>query len=1051
MKILIIQLSDIHMKLDNNKIMTRKDKIVEAIRNEVLNIDEAFILINGDLAYSGTEEEYEQVMKLLDYILENIKKYAGKKLNCIFVPGNHDCYHMKETRNLRERIINSILKDPDVDEEIINQCCDVQSSYFEFEKFYMDKNYIYNDNLLKIVKYKVGDYTIIFNCYNTSWLSKLHEEPSKLYFPISRYNDILTKHKADAMISIFHHPFNWQEPDIARSFGKCIELSSDIVLTGHEHQPSQKRTDDLFGNYTEYIEAGVLQDTDNDENSSFNLILLDLDKQNQKIKNYKWLGDHYKPENDTGWVTYEGLSKLHKKSFVVNEVFMQFIDDIGATYMHPRKQNLNLEDIFIYPDIVKFGDYDKEHNIDSSSKKIVSQRISSSELRNLENGDNCILIIGEESIGKTALCRMLYKNYYMDTYIPIYIDGTEINDSDIDKFNKLVNRLFVYQYSKESLDVFIQASNDKKVLIIDNFDKIKLNIKFTSELIKRICKVYKNIIISGNDIVQIKEMLDKSDSIIFENFKKYQLLEFGHLLRSRLIDKWNLLGANKCISEAELIRSNDKAQKIVNTIIGKNYVPSYPIFLLTILQTIEMGNPHDLRESSYGYYYQFLITQSLSRINIKNDEIDAYNNFIVRLAYLFFEKDIQEISREDFIEFHNWFCYEEYRVSKSFQDFINFDTLINNLSNVNILECEYNTYKFKYKYVYYYSVAKYLSDNITREDIRNIIKSMCKNLYIQQNANIFMFLIHHSKDPFILNEILSNSKLIFNDIEPIKFDKDIGVINSLLDEVPKLVLEEQDVREYREKKLYIKDNIELLENNTINYEETQESLDEVATAEENIKQLDTIDELNLAFKTMEIIGQVLKNYWGSLNGNTRLHLGEEIYSLGLRSLNSFLSVLVESNDFIVNTIKGLIRDEEINEDVEIEKISKKILFNLVIELSYIFIKKIASVIGYEKLSETFKDIVNLNDTIAVNTIDISIKLDFFKSFPYDDIKKLLKRVDNNFLPKVLLEKMVINYLYMFETTYKDKSRICELINIPIRSQLVIDKTSTQKKVINKLF
>jgi len=99
-----------------------------------------------------------------------------------------------------------------------------------------------------------------------------------------------------------------------------------------------------------------------------------------------------------------------------------------------------------------------------------------------------------------------------------------------------------------------------------------------------------------------------------------------------LIDKWNTLGQEDEIDDKRLLRMRDNSEKIVDTIIGKNYVPSYPLFLLTILQSIEIGRPHDLEYSTYGYYYQFLITQSLSKIPLKHDEYDPYFNYLSELA-----------------------------------------------------------------------------------------------------------------------------------------------------------------------------------------------------------------------------------------------------------------------------------------------------------------------------------------------------------------------------------------------------------------------------------
>ena len=1054
MKVMILQVGDIHLLEDKNSIVQRMSKIYEAVRNIALEVEQIFLVVNGDIAFSATEKQYEKAMILLDYLIQNLKEYTSKSVSCVIVPGNHDCYHKEETVKLRERLLKSIYENPDVDNAIIEQCCEVQKNYFIFEEMYQDGEIIFSDKLLKIKEFKIAGFNIIFNCYNTSWLSKKYEQPGCLYYPIEKYINTLKENKADTVISIFHHPYNWHNPESGRNFNKYIELNSDLVLTGHEHEASKKIHDDLSGNITEYIECGILQDTEDYENSSFNIIILDLEKHNQKIINFKWDEKFYNTNSDTEWITYKRAAKLHKNIFEINDSFRDVISDPGATYLHPRKQKLTLEDIYIYPDLIKIGEWGDEDTSEKFNKKLINKRISAEILNTLSPSNNYILLLGDEETGKTALCKMLLKNYCKLTYVPIYIDGSSIKDSDIDKFQKLVKQSFSDQYSSDTLEQFNQLEKNKKILIIDNYDNVRLNPKFLANLTNDICNIYDNVIITGNELLQIEEILSRKHTItLFKNFKKYQIREFGHLLRDKLISKWNTLGTDKYTLDSELIRVNDASQKIVNSIIGKNYVPSYPIFILTILQTTEMGNPHDLKDSSYGYYYQFLITQALSKINMKNDEIDAYYNYIILLANSFYEKGIQEISRDEFIDFHKWFCYDEFKVSSSFVNFINFDILVNNLLKVSILEQNNDTYKFKYRYVFYFSVAKYLSDNLSSEDIKAKIRIMCKNLHVQENANIFMFIIHHSKDSFIINEILLNAKAIFSEVEPIEFEKDITAFNNLLDEVPKLILEDKSVKEFREQQLAKKDECEDSNSTSdeIDFNITSKQNDfgiaksEVAVAKENIAELDTFSRINIAFKMMQLIGQILKNYWGSLNAKTRMQLGEATYLTGLRALNSFFIALSENNEYIVDTIQEFIKKEGVEEDNEVEKIAKNILFRFSSELSYGFIKKISGVIGYEKLSETFKDILVDNNTVAVNIVDTSIKLDFYREFPYDEMRELLKRVDKNILPRVLLKSLVVNYLYMFETSYKDKARICDLVDISIKSQIIIDKTSSNKK------
>ena len=111
----------------------------------------------------------------------------------------------------------------------------------------------------------------------------------------------------------------------------------------------------------------------------------------------------------------------------------------------------------------------------------------------------------------------------------------------------------------------------------------------------------------------------------------------------------------------------------------------------------------------------------------------------------------------------------------------------------------------------------------------------------------------------------------------------------------------------------------------------------------------------------------------------------------------------------------------------------------------LFIKKISGSIGSENLSPTFEAIREKNGETSVQLVDMSIKLDFFRDFPYADIKKLKSKLSGNILPDILLKRMTINYLYMFPTTYKEKQKICSTLGISMGTQRAIDISSTQKK------
>jgi hypothetical protein len=268
-------------------------------------------------------------------------------------------------------------------------------------------------------------------------------------------------------------------------------------------------------------------------------------------------------------------------------------------------------------------------------------------------------------------------------------------------------------------------------------------------------------------------------------------------------------------------------------------------------------------------------------------------------------------------------------------------------------------------------------------------------------------------------------------------------MNQLLGEVPKLVLEKTDVKTYRENKLQLQDAKEF----SVKSDPDRTDL-EIPDISEPLKQLDLIAELNAAFKTMEILGQILKNYSGSLEGPLKLELAEESYMLGLRALDPFYQLLRDNKENLIKWIKYSIGEEKPGEKEFTEAECRVILFALIGGLTYAFIKAVSSSVGSEHLSPTFKEILDKHDITSVNLIDISIKLDYYRRFPYDDLKRVKERVAGNILPYALLREMVRDYLYMFTTDYKEKQRICQLVGIPVVEQLMIDKKSTEKKSLS---
>ncbi len=80
MKILLIQLSDIHFTEEENSILLKEEQLFEAVRNSTLEYEEIFLLVTGDSAFSGKTTEYEIADKFLTTLKNKLEKES--KLHC---------------------------------------------------------------------------------------------------------------------------------------------------------------------------------------------------------------------------------------------------------------------------------------------------------------------------------------------------------------------------------------------------------------------------------------------------------------------------------------------------------------------------------------------------------------------------------------------------------------------------------------------------------------------------------------------------------------------------------------------------------------------------------------------------------------------------------------------------------------------------------------------------------------------------------------------------------------------------------------------------------
>lgn len=427
MKILLVQLSDIHIRHSTDPVLGRVQRIVDAVKGIEPSINAAVCVLSGDVVYSGTNEQFELALSFVAELKTQMDAALPRTpLRFIAVPGNHDC-DFKDCMAVRESVLPDVLKKPELLSEASHAtiCLDPLKRFEEFIQALelLPEKTVGASNPLIIREHHLTheNATISFLCYNTAATSRLHEQPGSLVFP---NGEIPTQKNADTVVvSIYHHPSNWLEPVCAREFRSKIEAISDLILTGHEHTLDRRHVISPSAD-TSYIEAGALQDSENPETSEFNVILLDTVTKKRRILIYEWKEDQYLPQNCADpaqfhlWEEFQPNAYRTRENFPLTQEFSEKLDDPEITLTHRSRGQLKLSDVYVFPDLKRFN---------QPGEKGKKESVRGDEIVALTQQKPSLFIVGDDQTGKTALAKRLFVCLRQAGDVPVYIDAATRN------------------------------------------------------------------------------------------------------------------------------------------------------------------------------------------------------------------------------------------------------------------------------------------------------------------------------------------------------------------------------------------------------------------------------------------------------------------------------------------------------------------------------------------------------------------------------------------------------------------------------------------------
>jgi len=726
--------------------------------------------------------------------------------------------------------------------------------------------------------------------------------------------------------------------------------------------------------------------------------------------------------------------------------FQKEINQLGIGLIHPDKEKIEFDDIYTCPDL-------KPINIKSSKQRFTRYKNLNDIIERNAKSFN-IMLLGDDVSGKSSALKYLTKWLYYKGFIPIMIDGKDIkNNIRVDAIIKKVKKQFGKQYTSDvEFEIILEKDANKFVILIDDFHLCtKKKNKYWYYLLKNIQPKFGNLILTGATYTPLNTLLSDSEEPVnvFEEFDIYILQAFGPKLRYKIANKWSSLGIDfPDLEKNNILEKTDVYVSYIEQIIGKGYVPSYPLYILTLLQASNSQRLQNPQYSIHGFYYELLINTSLSKAVNDSDDIGVFNNLLSHIAYYFFLNRKTKISKDEFELVVKGFIDE-----MDIEDRFSTNILLRTLSEAKLLNVNSHIY-FYPKYVYYFFVAKYLANNLNShderkaDDSREIISKLSKRLYHNEFSSIIIFLTHLSKDKFIINELLTNSSKIFDEFTITKLEDDVKQINDLIEGLPEKVLKLMTVTKAREEQLDFQEEISFAEQELM-----QEESENPCHYDDDLMNINFIEQLTLAMNTIEILGQIAKKYWGEIDGSLKLKIATETYFLGLRTMSLSTKIILNNQDTLIGLLKSsiekkMIKDKHIASDFDIKEHVKsdanQYLFNLAFLMTYGMIKRVSNSIGSKKISGTLSKIVESYPYNSVKLIDVSVKLDYRYSFPWEELEDK-NYITPNRLSYLIKQSLITHYLYMYETDHEQKIKIADKFNIKVKDQLIIDKTSREKR------
>ena len=206
--------------------------------------------------------------------------------------------------------------------------------------------------------------------------------------------------------------------------------------------------------------------------------------------------------------------------------------------------------------------------------------------------------------------------------------------------------------------------------------------------------------------------------------------------------------------------------------------------------------------------------------------------------------------------------------------------------------------------------------------------------------------------------------------------------------------------------------------------------------------------VNAAFKTVQVMGQVLRNFAGSMRGDIKYNMMGECYLVGLRTLKAILEI-IEAN---LDGYRALVRKWTIEHTevtgterevaIQVDEFSFRLLESFILGI----LRIISRATGSERLRDVYDRIQGELNLLSVTMINTATKLEHFPltAATQQEILALDEELKRNVVMRDILRHLVYERLMLYRSNYQIRQALCKALEIPVKDPRLID--SAQRKM-----